>query len=180
MRMWFWPRDVRCRTVRVKKCWAISQLLNCICIMQELVTWPLSCQNPSIGTSNVSGCGCFFTILKTVMITKCWHECFCVCVWSLSDTKNTTPQKALYDSFFCLHFYVTMAREVFCTCMYIYAYLLKFITREERQNEWAAYCMSSLVLVVLWLVQSECWYCCLNRFLSFLLDCQKSVQLVLL
>jgi len=51
--------------------------------------------------------------------------------------------------FFCLHFYITMARDVFCTCMYIYTYLLKFITREERQNEWAADCMSSLVLVVL-------------------------------
>ena len=71
MRMWFRPRDVRCRTVRVKKCWTISQLLNCVCIMQELVTWPLSCRNPSIGTSNVSGCGCFFTILKIVMSTKC-------------------------------------------------------------------------------------------------------------
>jgi hypothetical protein len=34
-------------------------------------------------------------------------------------------------------------------CMYVHAYLLKFITREERQNEWAADCMSSLVLAVL-------------------------------
>jgi len=180
MRMWYQACDVRCRTVRVKNCWAISQLLNYVFIMQELVTWPPSCLNPNIGKLNVSGCGCFFTILKTVVSTKCWHECFCVCVWSLSNTKNITPQKALDDSFFCLHFYITMARDVFCMCMYMYAYLMKFITREERQNEWAADCMSSLVLVVQWLVQSEWWFCCLNRFLSFLLDCQKSVQLVLL
>jgi hypothetical protein len=154
-RMWYRAHNVRCRTVRVKTFLALSQLLNCICIMQELVTWPPSCLNPSIGTLNVSGCGCFFTILKTVISTKCWHVCFCVCVWSLSNTKNTTSQKALDDSFFCLHFYITIAREVFGTCMYMYAYLLKFITREERQNEWAADCMSSLVLVVLWLIQSE-------------------------
>jgi hypothetical protein len=42
-----------------------------------------------------------------------------------------TPQKSLGDSFFFLQFYITIARAVFCTYMYTYAYLLKFITREE-------------------------------------------------
>lgn len=135
MRMWYRACDFRCRTVRVKNCWAISQLLNYVCIMQQLVTWPPSFLNPSIGTSNVSGCGCFFTILKTVIITKCWHECFWVCVWSLSNIKKYNSTKSTGWQVFLFTFLHYYGKR--CVLhMYVHTCILNEIYNQGGKTKW--------------------------------------------
>jgi hypothetical protein len=71
------------------------------------------------------------------------HNCKQVGMQTSSTALNTScfTNCPRVNDVSCLQFYITMARAVFCICMYIYTSLQKFITREERLSGLQIVCL---------------------------------------